>query len=158
MIDLQNKQLGPEALDTFVSINNLGLAYYNCGDYENAEPLFLEALAGYKKILEPSDENIRVTTNNLALTYTALGNNEKTIEYYKILIDLEEEQLGPIAHNTLLSKNNLGLTFFNLGNYVQAKILFEQAAEGLKDTLGSDHPDTVQVFENKVAAEKEINF
>ena len=41
---------------------------------------------------------------------------------------------------------------------MQAKILFEQAAEGLKDTLGSDHPDTVQVFENKVAAEKEINL
>ena len=85
-----------------------------------------------------------------------LDNNEKTIEYYKILIHLEEEQLGPMAHKTLLSKNNLGLTFFNLGNYVQ-KILFEQAAEGLKDTLGSDHPDTAQVFENKVAAEKEIN-
>ena len=41
---------------------------------------------------------------------------------------------------------------------MQAKILFEQAAEGLKDTLGSDHPDTVQVFENKVAAEKEIIY
>ena len=74
----------------------------------------------------------------------------------KILIDLEEDQLGPIAHKTLLSKNDLGLTLFNLGNYVQAKILFEQAAEGLKDTLGLEHPDTAQVFENKVAAEKEI--
>ena len=59
LIDLQNKQLGPEALDTFVSINNLGLAYYNCGDYENAESVFLEALAGYKKILEHGDQNIR---------------------------------------------------------------------------------------------------
>ena len=73
LIELQKNGSSPEALDTFVSINDLGLAYYNSGDYENAEPLFLEALAGYKKILEPSDENIRVTTNNLALTYAELG-------------------------------------------------------------------------------------
>ena len=108
MIDLQNKQLGPEALDTFVSINNLGLAYYSV-EIMRMQISILEALAGYKKILEHGDQNIGILQIT-ALTYTALGNNEKTIEYYKILIDLEEEQLGPIAHNTLLSKNP-GLTF-----------------------------------------------
>ena len=37
---------------------------------------------------------------------------------------------------------------------MQAKILFEQAAEGLKDTLGSDHPDSVQVLKIKSQLKK----
>ena len=74
------------------------------------------------------------------------------------MIDLEEEQLGPKAHDTLSSINLLGLIYFNIGDYVQAKILFKQAAEGFEETLGKGHADTVQLLENLAAAESQINW
>ncbi|MDC0549837.1 tetratricopeptide repeat protein, partial [Alphaproteobacteria bacterium] len=110
-------------------------AYWTDGDCKKAEPLYVKALDGFKKTLDPNDKNIRVTTDILALIYTELGNTDKAIEYYKILIDLQKEHLGPEAFDTLSSIKNLGLAYYTDGDYKKAESLYVKALDGFKKTL-----------------------
>jgi tetratricopeptide (TPR) repeat protein len=54
VLEITEKALGPEHLDTALSLNELALLYQATGAYANAEPLFQRALAIREKALGPS--------------------------------------------------------------------------------------------------------
>ncbi|MBK6877860.1 MAG: tetratricopeptide repeat protein [Ignavibacteria bacterium] len=53
-----------------MSLNNLGGYYYETGNYEKAELLFVEALRIRKDVLGENHPYYSTSLNNLALLYT----------------------------------------------------------------------------------------
>ena len=51
------------------SVNNLGLLYYNQGQYAQAEPLLNRSLAIMEKALGPDHPDVAVSLENLAALY-----------------------------------------------------------------------------------------
>ncbi|MBW4508322.1 MAG: tetratricopeptide repeat protein [Scytonematopsis contorta HA4267-MV1] len=59
----------PHNLDYATSLNNLAFLYYSIGKYDEAEPLFLQALELRKRILGENHSNTIVVKQNLAICW-----------------------------------------------------------------------------------------
>ena len=66
LIELEENELGADAYDTLSSVNSLGLAYYNIGDYPVAKLLFARAAEGFEKTLGKEHADTVQLLQNLA--------------------------------------------------------------------------------------------
>lgn len=66
LLEINEKNLGPDHPNTAYSINNLALLYQVMGDYTKAEPLCLRVLKIREKALGPDHPNTARTFNNLS--------------------------------------------------------------------------------------------
>ena len=78
-IELYSKakeELGKDSIGTnsYAGIcHNLALLYYNIGQYEKAEPLYLEAKQIREKVLGKLHPDYAASCNNLAILYEEYG-------------------------------------------------------------------------------------
>jgi len=58
--------LGPDHLDTALSLNNMGMLLKDMGDYEGARPYYERALAIFEVALGPDHPNTRIVHDKRA--------------------------------------------------------------------------------------------
>ena len=145
-VDLQ-QELGLEE-DLSSTLNNLANLYYAQGRYEQAEPLYLQALELYKRLLGDNHPDVAMSLNNLAGLYEAQGRYEQAEPLYLQALELYKRLLGDNHPHVATSLNNLAYLYRAQGRYEQAEPLYLQAVEIAERTLGSNHPNTVTIREN----------
>ncbi len=64
---MSKELLGDKHPDVALSLNNLALLYDNQGRYEAAEPLYLEALKIFERILGADHPSTKVVQGNLEI-------------------------------------------------------------------------------------------
>ena len=74
---IREEQLGPTHPQTATNLNNLANLYYNQGKYEQAEPLYQQALSIYEEQLGPTHPRTASSLNSLALLYWNQGKYEQ---------------------------------------------------------------------------------
>ena len=72
-LQIRQKLLGTEHLDTAQSLNNLGGLYEDMDEYAKAEPLYQEALQIRQKVLGPEHPDTAQSLDNLAVLEFDLG-------------------------------------------------------------------------------------
>ena len=77
-------------------LNNLGLLYYNLGEYAKAEPLYKRALGISEKALGPDHPSVALGLYNLGSLYDTLGDYEKAEPLYKRALEIDERHWGQI--------------------------------------------------------------
>src|SRR5262249_40993147 len=80
---------------TLTSLNNLAILYRDLKRHEEAEPLFLEAIAGAKKRLGLTNPTAQAFIGNTAVMYEEAGHPEKAAPFWRELADAEKQQAGP---------------------------------------------------------------
>lgn len=104
---------------------NLGLAYFTAGRYDEALPLFNNALTLYAgEVQKRNKENTRLTSfhlRNLGKTYKAKGQYQLAIKYY----DMAQQVFFYDAE----SHFQLGQCYEHVGNYQKAVFHYEKAAQ-----------------------------
>ncbi|MEL7036073.1 MAG: CHAT domain-containing tetratricopeptide repeat protein, partial [Cyanobacteria bacterium J06592_8] len=88
------KLLRPEHPDVAISLNNLAVLYNSQGRYEEAEPLYKQALEMNQKLLGPEHPDVAISLNNLALLYYSQGRYEQAINFLSQGLDVEEQNLN----------------------------------------------------------------
>jgi tetratricopeptide (TPR) repeat protein len=66
-LKIREQQLGPQHLDTALSLNNLAELYRTQGKYVEAEPLYQRALSIHEQQLGPQHPHTVIVRNNYAL-------------------------------------------------------------------------------------------
>jgi hypothetical protein len=66
VLELREKVLGPEHLDTLASMDNLALVLNSLGKYEAAEEMHWRALELRRRVLGPEHPATLASVNNLA--------------------------------------------------------------------------------------------
>jgi tetratricopeptide (TPR) repeat protein len=79
----QEKALGSEHPDTAQSLNNLASLYDDQGKYDEAEPLYKQALAIREKALSSEHPDTASSMNNLAWLYDDQGKYDEAEPLYK---------------------------------------------------------------------------
>ncbi|MBW4493034.1 MAG: CHAT domain-containing protein [Oscillatoria princeps RMCB-10] len=109
------------------ALNNLGVAYFQVGDYAKALESHQQQLALAQKLQAlgegPSAQGQALVA--LATVYSALGNYEKAIEFYRQSLDSAPEADAPQWKGTAL--RNLGIVYITLENYDKAIECQQQA-------------------------------
>ncbi len=129
-------------------LNNLALLYESQGRYEEAEPLYKQALSLRQELLGERHPDVASSLNNLAALYYWQGRCEEAEPLYKQALSLRQELLGERHPDVASSLNNLALLYDWQGRYGEAEPLYKQALSLRQELLGERHPDVASSLNN----------
>ena len=109
-MQLYKQLLGENHPHTATSLSNLANLYYSQGKYEEAEPLFIQALQLRKQLLGENHPDTATSLNNLAALYNSQGKYEEAEPLYIQVLQLRRQLLGENHPKTANSLNNLAAT------------------------------------------------
>ena len=121
------------------------------GNYQKAEPLYIEAKTIREKVLGTEHPNYATSCNNLALLYESMGNYQKAEPLYIEAKTIQEQVLGTEHPNYATSCNNLAVLYDDMGNYQQAEPLYIEAKTIDEKVLGTEHPSYATSCNNLAA-------
>jgi CHAT domain-containing protein/Tfp pilus assembly protein PilF len=149
VLAMQEKALGPDHPDVWLSLNNLAALYENQGRYAEAEPLLKRALLIREKALGPDDPAVAQLLNNLATLRSDQGRYADAESLFRRALATSEKDLGP-QHPTNLATalNGLAALYLHQGRYAEAEPLYKRALAIREKALGPDHPDVAQSLNN----------
>ncbi len=142
------KGFGPEDPRLADSLNNLAAAYHAQGRYNEAEPLYDQALAIREKILGSEHALVGQNQNNLAELYRNQHRYAEAETLQMRALAVRENALGPKHPDVGESLNNLALNYHTQGRYAEAEPLYRRALEIVENALGPEHPHVAQSLEN----------
>ena len=105
------------------TLNNIGSAYNNLGEYPKALEYYEQALAIHKQVGDFRIEG--VTLNNIGGVYDSLGQYSKALEYYEQALAIRKQVGDPQGESTSL--NNIGGVYDSLGEYPKALEYYKKA-------------------------------
>ena len=137
---------------TFWEARNLllevGIYFYERGQYWEAEPLWKSVQAICEQVLGPEHPNTLSSLNTLAVLYADQGKYELAEPIYQRALEASERVLGPEHPDSLSSLNNLAGLYRNQGKFELAEPLYQRALEARERVLGPEHPDTLSSLNN----------
>lgn len=124
---------GAEHRETAVLVNNLGIAHYRTGGFDEAAIHFKQAHALWQALGQDRSTDALNTLNNWAGAEVRLGRPEQAVDLFHQALELRRELYGPSAALAALL-NNLGKTLAQLGRHDEALPLLREAME-----MGREH-------------------
>ena len=118
------------------------------GKYDEAEPLFREALELDRGTMGSRHENTLTSVSNLASLLREKGDLTAAEPLSREALGLFRETLGNRHPSTLTSINNLGQLLQSKGDLAAAEPLCREALEARRETLGDRHPNTLTSIHN----------
>ncbi|MFT7612392.1 MAG: tetratricopeptide (TPR) repeat protein/CHAT domain-containing protein [Parvicellaceae bacterium] len=151
--------LGEDNPDYSNSVSSLGILYYNLGNYEQAEPLYLKSLELTKKIYGEQHSEYGNSLNNLGTLYMAKAlftfkvakstKNADLAYYYfhqSLKIDSLTNRLKTTEHATHL--NNLAELYRGSGQYEIAAEHFTKAIDIMHKVYEGENNDMAITYQN----------
>jgi tetratricopeptide (TPR) repeat protein len=135
--------LGTSHPDTLKARNDLGEAYREFRQLDNAIKLLERTLADRERILGESHPDILETRNNLALAYRDTGRLNEAIPLLERTLADRRRILGVSHRDTLTVCNNLASAYQDAGRLDEATALFESTHAVCEQVLGESDPDTL---------------
>jgi tetratricopeptide (TPR) repeat protein len=89
------------------SLNNLASLYKSQGKYNQAEPLYQQALALLQKLLGDDHPDVAFSLNNLAELYYSQGKYKEAEPLYEQALNIFEQRLGVDHPHTIIVRGNL---------------------------------------------------
>jgi tetratricopeptide (TPR) repeat protein len=126
-------------------LNRTGYYYNSQGRYEEAEPLYLDALAMMKRLLGEAHPDVATSLNNLAGLYESQGRYKEAEPLLLEALTMRKQLLGEAHPAVASSLFNLGALRYNQGRYSEAQTLLLQAQPIYLSQLGPDHPNTQEL-------------
>ena len=142
-LEAQQRDPGPDSLDTRVTEARLGVVIYSKGDAKQAEGILRSAVEGLRRLGQPGASE-RVDT--MQWLGQALRDEDKRQEAVTVQIealDLARKTNGDDHPSTLSCLDALGLLYWDLGRLDEAESYLRQSLEASRRVLGADHTDTL---------------
>ena len=115
-------------------------------NYEQAEPLYLQAIEIYKQNLGEKHPDVADTLNDLADLYSGNFKFAKAEPLYERALEIRKHTLGMDHPEVASSLYRLGIFYHNGGKYILAEPLFLQALECQERFLGPEHPEVANTL------------
>jgi CHAT domain-containing protein/tetratricopeptide (TPR) repeat protein len=140
-IRIKEALLGIEHEDLIKSLSNLGIVYFQVGDYSKAEEYFRRSLRILENTPEADDELTAWTYSNLGSIRWRTGDYAEAKELYERALAIRERVFGAVHPGVAACLVNLALVSSSVGDNEETTRLYERALEIQKETLGPDHPN-----------------
>ena len=118
------------------------------GKLDEAEPLYFEALAAYRRALGNEHPDTLHSINNLAVLLKDKGKLDEAEPLYLEALAAQRRTLGNEHPDTLSSINGLAVLLSAQGKLGEAEPLYLEALAARRRTLGNEHPNTLQSISN----------
>jgi tetratricopeptide (TPR) repeat protein len=136
------------SLDLAHSLNELGILYSQQEKYNQAEPLFKQALALGQELLGEHDPDIAFSLNNLAELYRNQRRYEEAEPLFKQALAIRQKLLGDHHSDVPRILNNLAKMYSLQRRYKEVEPLLKQALAVRQKLLGDHHSDVASSLIN----------
>lgn len=147
-VEIRQRLLGPEHLDTLKSKRVLASTLEGQARYPESEKLYRETLDIQRRLLGPEYPDNLSLTNNLAGVLADEGHLGEAEKLFRANFNVESRVLGPEDPETLRSADNLVFAMDQDGRYAEAEKLERHTFEIKRRVMGPDHPQTLHSMEN----------
>ncbi|MEO0533106.1 MAG: tetratricopeptide repeat protein, partial [Cyanobacteria bacterium P01_A01_bin.123] len=93
--------------DVANSLNNLGGLYFSQGRYSEAEPLYLQSLQLWQKLLGDEHPGVATSLNNLAVLYCHQDRFQEAEPLLMKALEMRDRLLGPQHPDTISTRKSL---------------------------------------------------
>ncbi|KAJ3287183.1 Kinesin light chain 3 [Borealophlyctis nickersoniae] len=124
-------------------LSSLAILFMDQGSYEEAEPLCVDSLEIFRRVLGGDHPDTLSPINHLARLYMYQGKDEKAEPLYVECLERMTRVLGEDHPYTLESLNGLASAYQGQGKYEKAEPMYVDCLDRMKRVLGEDHPDTL---------------
>jgi len=142
-VEIRQKTLGPNHVETLRATDRIALMLYRQGQYDRAVTLERETLEKLRKLYGTENGATLEAMNDYGLFLQASGNREEGERVDREAIDIERRVLGDDAPLTLTTMSNLAIVLHLRGRYAEAEQIFRTVYETRKRSLGAGAPDTI---------------
>ncbi|KAJ3295359.1 Kinesin light chain 3 [Borealophlyctis nickersoniae] len=129
-------------------LSSLAGLFMDQGKYDEAEPLCVDSLEIFRRVLGKDHPDTLSSIDNLAGLYMDQGKYGKAEPLYVDCRERSRRMLGEDHPDTLMTINNLAGLYKNQGKYGKAEPLYMDFLERKRRVLGEDHPDTLMTINN----------
>jgi eukaryotic-like serine/threonine-protein kinase len=147
-IELRQKMLGPDAVDTLGSMDSLAFMLLRKGQDPDAEKLYRQVVEGRTKRLGAENPDTLSSMHGLGVALEHLQRYKESgqikLQVYKVRLRL----LGENNPDTLQSMNDVASVYWHEHRLAEAESLFRKTLEARQRLQGADHPDTLWVMNN----------
>ena len=141
LIATANTEYGAEHDNYAKALNEHALTLKDTGRYDEAEPLYRQAIEIGKDTLGVAHPAYAIYLNNLAGLLKDTGRYDEAEPLYRQAVEITKATLGATHPTYSKSLNNLAGLLHIQDRYDEAEPLFLQATEFRKTALGERHPD-----------------
>ncbi len=142
LIDICEKQFGPDHPETARSLTNLARVILMQRGVDRAEPLLRRAIDIQEGSLGVEHPDTARTLAVLGGCYEGRGDMLAAEPYYKRALDIRERMLGSEHPLTLGTLGNLAKVTLELGRLDEAERLNRRVLAAGEHSFGPDHPNT----------------
>jgi len=125
-----------------------GAHLYNRARYEEAEPLFKQALEFRMKLFGSEHPDVISSINNLATSYYSQHRYEEAEPLFKQALELRMKLFGSEHPDVAIGINNLAALYRAQKRYEEAEPLLKQNLEIRMKLFGSEHPKVAMSMDN----------
>lgn len=152
-LNLAEVRYGSDDPRIAIELNNLAEVHRLQGSLEQAESLYLRAIALDEQALAPDSPELATSLNNLALVYRAQDRLGEAERLYERSLSILQSAHGPYHPKVAKSLNNLAVLYEAQGRIRDARTLLDRAVAVSQETLGAEHPTTMTLTENLASME-----
>jgi CHAT domain-containing protein/tetratricopeptide (TPR) repeat protein len=120
-LPLAEKLHGPDARETEAVLFELGLSWYNLGQYSRALPIYQRDYQLRRTLFGPDSKEALIVLANIASMYLQLGRIEDALPVQEEIYAAGVRARGESDHDVLIDRNNLAVSYRLLGRYEEAE-------------------------------------
>jgi tetratricopeptide (TPR) repeat protein len=143
-LDLYDRANGDSASARAEAIHELGMALFQHGRLDQAEPLLRDSTAHYRRASE--HHKLAIGLGNLGLIQDGRGDLDGAATLYQEALDAFAAIPGRELPERAWSLINLGQVRKVQGRYVEAEELLRESLEVWRRTMGAEHPYAAQSY------------
>ncbi len=128
--------------------NNIGLVYYQKGQFDLALAHHQKALKIRERVFGPGHLQVAYSQNSMGSAYCEKGDYNRALEYYRKVLKIREKTLGAEHPELARAHANIGNVLYEKGAYDQAFAHLEKALYILEKSLGARDPDLATSHNN----------
>jgi CHAT domain-containing protein/Tfp pilus assembly protein PilF len=145
---LREKALGPESAAVANALHQLGIIYYQKGDYPKAEAAFLRAIKIRETTSGLVSNDVFELLSNLGGLYNDMGELDKAEQVLQHAMAMQQHLPGLDELRVAAIFNNLALVCYAKGDYIKAEPLFERALTVEEKAFGPNSSELTDTLDN----------
>ena len=131
-----------------LAVDSLAGLYFSKGKYDEALPLFHEALAIRERNLARDHEDLGTCFNNLAALHFKMEQYGEAEDFYKKALQIRERKFGKESKKAVEVVYQLGLLFHAQKRYEQAENYYKPALDIKNKLYGAGHQELCSLLRN----------
>lgn len=148
VVECRRMAFGPDHTETVKAQVRLAMVLLNTAELDEAEQLFVEALASQERAPNTPDADIARTIYHLGQTAGRKGDYRNAEKWYRRALEFVQRRLTEDRAKINYCHSALADALQRQGRYVEAEPLMHAALEAVRAELGPDDPELIPDYNN----------